>query len=229
MPANDKPLIRVTLATMTAVIAATSVATAAADPALSTDQLAGLQPSSDDVAPIVRWPIGPPPALNVSGTWQAPFIEGENISDPGCIGAVTAGGVGTYRGSGYTAVSIQQLTAADQYSGYNIVSAAASFFTPEAAKAFLAKVTQTWTGCHWKTVSFNAGGQDQTWEVHMPVTNDHNVTVVSYQKDGTQGACSHALAVKANVAAEVNACRSNIGLIDQGLTIANNMLAKVPG
>ena len=221
------------LVVVIAAIAAAVVSSApiaASEPTVGPDQLTGVQPRPDEVAPLIRWPIDPPPPLEIQGTWRTPFNEGENISDPTCIGAVAPAGINAYRGSGYVAIDIQQLGAFDQHNAYLVVSAASSFPSPKSARDFLKKQTQIWTGCHEHRVSYQPEGNDETWEIRMPTTTDNSVAVVNYRTAGIDGAsCSHALAVKSNVVAEVNACRTNIGLIEQGLTIANNMLAKAPG
>jgi hypothetical protein len=223
MPVIDKAL--VVAATAAAVFASAPAATA--EPEIRPDQLAGLQPRPEEVAPIVKWPIDPMPALNVDGTWRAPFVDPANISDPACLGAVVAGVKSAYQGSGYVAMDIQHLVGVTERNWYSVISVAANYPSPDSARDFLEKQTNIWTGCREHVVSFRTNDQDETWEIHMPTAADDTVFVVTYQTD-TAPACSHALAVRANVVVEVNACRTAVGLIEQGLAIANLMLDKVP-
>ncbi len=207
----------------------TRPAVATADPTgTDTPDLASLQLTGSDVAPVIKWPLEPTPDLTVAQTLDAPVTGAETTSNPKCAGAVYAGLDSTYDDSGYTGFEFQELTGSGQSVTYSVISVAASFEDEDAAADVVAKTLQSWSGCHNQQITGDLSGNEETRTVNNPISASDSITVVNYISDN-EGACSHAMTSKDNVVAEVSACRSTIGLVKQGLQLANKMLTRLPG
>lgn len=190
--------------------------------------LAALQLTSADVAPIVKWPPDPPSELTVYKTQTEPIAGSAGTSDAQCAGAVYAGLDSTYDGSGFTGLNYQELTGFGAGVSYSVVSVASSFDDEHAAANMVAKTIQSWSDCNRRKVTGDLGGTTETRTVNNLVTAPDSIYVINNITDGGDGACSHAMASQRNVVVEVSACRSNIGLAKQGLQLANKMLVKLP-
>lgn len=187
--------------------------------------LAALQLTSDEVAPIVKWPPDPPSELTVYKSQTEPIAGSVATSDAQCAGAVYAGLDSTYDGSGFTGLNYQELTGFGATVSYTVVSVASSFDDEHAAANMVANTIQSWTDCNRRKVTGDLSGTTETRTVNNVVSTPDSIYVVN---NYTGGACSHAMTSQRNVVVEVSACRSNIGLVKQGLQLANKMLVKLP-
>lgn len=224
------------LATATCAAAASALLPAAASAtpgapgidSITTVDLAALQLTSAEAVPVVKWPSDPPPELTVYKTQTEPIPGSVGTSDAQCAGAVYAGLESTYDGSGFTGLNYQELTGFGSSSSYSVVSVATSYDDEHAAQNMVAKTIQNWTDCNRKKVTGDLSGSSETRTVNNVVAAPDSIYVVNNISDGGSGACAHAMTSQRNVVVEVSACRSNIGLVKQGLQLANKMLLKLP-
>ena len=191
--------------------------------------LALLQLTSADATPIVKWPSDPPPELTVYKTQTTLLSGAAGTSDAQCATAVYAGLDTTYAGSGYTGVNYQEMTGFGTKNSYAVISVASSYPDEHTAANMVANTIQKWTDCTHKKVSGDLSGSSETRTVNNVVATTDDIYLVNNIKDegGNGGACSHAITSQRNVVVEVSACRSNIGLVKQGLQLANKMLTKL--
>lgn len=188
--------------------------------------LVALQLTSTEAVPIVKWPSDPPPELTVYNTQAAPISGSAGTSDAQCASAVYAGLDSTYDGSGFNGLSYQELTGFGAKNSYSVVSVASSYNDEHAAANMVAETIQKWTDCTRKKVTGDLSGATETRTVNNVVSTTDDIYLVNNISDGG-GACSHAMTSRGNVVVEVSACRSNIGLVKQGLQLANKMLVKL--
>lgn len=192
----------------------------------ATVDLAALQLTSAEAAPIVKWPSDPPAELTVYKSQTQPISGASGTSDAQCATAVYAGLDTTYDGTGFTGLNYQELTGFGAKNSYSVVSVASSYDDEHAAANMVANTIQKWTDCTHKKVTGDLSGSDETRTVNNVVSTADDIYLVNNIADG--GACSHAITSQRNVVVEVSACRSNIGLVKQGLQLANKMLVKLP-
>ncbi|OBH19377.1 sensor domain-containing protein [Mycolicibacter sinensis] len=188
--------------------------------------LAALQLTSAEAAPIVKWPSDPPPELTVYKTQTAPITGSAGTSDAQCASAVYAGLDSTYDGTGFTDLNYQELTGFGSKNSYSVVSVASSYDDEHAAANMVANTIQKWNDCNRKKVTGDLSGASETRTVNNVVSTPDDIYLVNNVAEG--GACSHAMTSQRNVVVEVSACRTNIGLVKQGLQLANKMLVKLP-
>lgn len=193
---------------------------------IATVDLAALQLTSADAVPIVKWPSDPPPELTVYQTRTQPVAGSAGTSDAQCATAVYAGLDSTYDGSGFTGLNYQELTGFGSKNSYSVISVASSYDDERAAANMVADTIQKWTDCNRKKVTGDLSGSTETRTVNNVVSTPDDIYLVNNIAEG--GACSHAMTSQRNVVIEVSACRSNIGLVKQGLQLANKMLVKLP-
>lgn len=193
---------------------------------ITTVDLAALQLTLEDAAPIVKWPSDPPSELTVYKTQTQPVAGSAGTSDAQCATAVYAGLDSTYNGSGFTGLNYQELTGFGSKNSYSVVSVASSYDDEHAATNMVANTIQKWNDCNRKKVTGDVSGSTETRTVNNVVSTPDDIYLVNNITDG--GACSHAMTSQRNVVVEVSACRTNIGLVKQGLQLANKMLVKLP-
>ena len=74
--------------------------------------------------------------------------------------------------------------------------------------------------------SFDLDNVDETWTIGQSVAAGISIAVLNYQEDGDGWSCQHDLAARDNVVVEALACAK--GITNQGVTVANQILARVP-
>lgn len=189
--------------------------------------LAALQLTPEETSPIVKWPSDPPAELTVYKSATSPITGAASTSDAQCASAVYAGLDKTYAGSGYTGLNYQELTGFGSKNSYTVISVASSYSDEHAAANMVANTIQNWTDCGHRKVTGDLSGSTQTRTINNVVSTTDDIYLVNNITDDG-GACSHAMSSQGNVVVEVSACRSNIGLVKQGLQLANKMLVKLP-
>lgn len=214
------------LAVLPGPAAATPGAPGGDDSPVATVDLAALQLTPAETGPIVKWPSDPPLDLSVYKTQTHPVGGASGTSDPQCATAVYAGLDSTYNGSGYTGLNYQELTGFGSKNSYSVISVVSSYDSEHAAANMVANTIQKWTDCNRKKVTGDVTGATETRTVNNVVATLEDIYLVNNVADN--GACSHAMSSQDNVVVEVSACRTNIGLVKQGLQLANKMLIKLP-
>jgi serine/threonine-protein kinase len=161
---------------------------------------------------------------------QAPIghTTGSNqttLSNPDCVGTFYPGQSVVYQGSGYTAVSVQQLSEAGDVHYHLVAQAAASFPSADQALAFLKTSAGKWGACAGQTITQTAQGQDSRWTFGNLIGEVPALTQVRTLEAGNGQACQHVLRALVNVVIEVAACGPRIG--DQANQLADEMARNV--
>ena len=148
------------------------------------------------------------------------------VSNPDCVGAFYPGQSVVYQGSGYTAVSVQQLSDPGDVNYRLVVAqAAASFPSADQALAFLKTSAGKWGACAGQTITQTAQGQDSRWTFGNLIGEVPALTQVRTLEAGNGSACQHVMRALANVVIEAAACAPRIG--DQANQLADEMAHNV--
>lgn len=209
---------------------ATKDPAAAATPAAADSQVVAPErmPALLLDAPVIASIMGAPTMAVTDHREETMGDSDLRISNPRCMGAQYAGEESVYQGSGYLSFRLQRVAEPGDHFDHVVEQAVTNFMGADAAQAFVKNVTDTWTGCAGSSlaVHFNQDNHDATWTIGQPVSTDTSIAVLNYQEDGDGWACQHDLAAQANVVVEALACAK--GVTNQGVTVANRILARVP-
>ena len=149
-----------------------------------------------------------------------------------CVGAYAPAQASVYADTGYTAIRAQAVhEPGDVPIAFEILQAVAEFPTAAAADKLLLDQTAQWAACSGTDFTLTYSGMaPQGWKFGPLITRP---TVISMKNAPTDpnnrpntGGCQRAMAIRNNVVADVWACR--MGLSNQGVDLANAILAKVP-
>lgn len=135
--------------------------------------------------------------------------DGARFESTGCLAIGGAAQQGVYADSGWTGMHGQILReppTAPEWSHF-AVQAVVLFETARAAADFYARSQNSWAGCSDRDLTYTQQpAPDQLWSVG-PISTDADVLSVSRTQQGPQRwSCQRALAVRVNVAVDVEAC-----------------------
>ena len=161
---------------------------------------------------------------------QAPIghATGSNqatVSNPDCLGAFYPGQNVVYEGSGYTAISVQQLSEPGDVHYHLAAQAAASFPSADQALAFLKTSAGKWGACAGQTITQTAQGQDSRWTFGNLIGDVPALAQLRTLEGGNGQACQHVLRALVNVVIEVAACGPRIN--NQANQLADKMAVNV--
>jgi serine/threonine kinase PknH len=148
------------------------------------------------------------------------------VADQKCAGAVAAGAEPMYRGSGYAAVMGLGMVGEDDRS---VDEGVAAFGDAAAAHEFVETRVHQWKDCANRVLTLTPlDGPPVHWVAQGPTTS-YGVGVLLRTQEGTSGyGCSHGLAARSNIVADVLACSHDTpSLNDQVASIANKMLGTI--
>jgi hypothetical protein len=148
------------------------------------------------------------------------------VADQKCAGAVAAGAEPMYRGSGYAAVMGLGMVGEDDRS---VDEGVAAFGDAAAAHEFVETRLHQWKDCADRVLTLTPpDGPPVHWVAQGPTTS-YGVGVLLRTQEGTSGyGCSHGLAARSNIVADVLACSHDTpSLNDQVASIANKMLGTI--
>lgn len=138
------------------------------------------------------------------------FAPTAELSDPDCLGADYAAAKPVYDGTGWSAVSAQNLsqTAPDDpdTTVLWIDQAAVTFPTEHQALAFRDKSTTQWKGCSGKVVKDDIGTVPMTWTFDDVTAENEMISQISFQEGAEGGGCQHTLTTYSNVVLEAVVC-----------------------
>jgi hypothetical protein len=148
------------------------------------------------------------------------------VADQKCAGAVAAGAEPMYRGSGYAAVMGLGMVGEDDRS---VDEGVAAFGDAAAAHEFVETRLHQWKDCTNRVLKLTPPDGPAVYWVAQGPTTSYGVGVLLRTQEGTSGyACSHGLAARSNVVADVLACGHDTpSLNDQVASIANKMLGTI--
>jgi hypothetical protein len=148
----------------------------------------------------------------------------DNVSDPGCLGAVYGAEKQVYRLSGWTAVSDQVAAEPGGDTAHWVQQTAVLYPSAEQAAQFVDDATAMWVNCANTAVGVQTAGASYLWEMDGVVVADGMISQASGQQDDADGwRCQHALAAMSNATVEAWACGEDVH--DEAATIAGAMVA----
>jgi serine/threonine kinase PknH len=146
------------------------------------------------------------------------------LSNPDCLGALSAIQGSVYQGSGYSAVRGQGLNAEDP--PHFVYEAAVSFPSNQLAHAFVRTSAEKWQACVGQTLTVTQpNNKTFHWNFENVAGNPPKITQIHTQASG-QRTCQHALSAVSHVVIDVVACGEQ-GITDQGSRIAEQIAGKV--
>lgn len=153
------------------------------------------------------------------------FSAGIKELDRRCVGAMLAGAEPMYRGSNYGGVAGFGMTGPDD----RLVDQAAVAFPDAAAAAeFVNTRVAQWHECANKVLMLHPPDKPEAAFVSPGPTTAYGVGVFPRTQEGTDFGCSHGLAARSNVVADVLACSPDQDpLNDQVASIVNKMLGTI--
>lgn len=177
-------------------LSASEVGTVLARDALADDELADDELAGDELV-VTR---------DVRELWN----DGARFESSDCLAIGGAAQEGVYANSGWTGMHGQILRdppTAPEWSHF-AVQAVVLFETTRAAADFFARSQSSWAGCSDRDVTYiQRPAPDQLWSVGPSSTDADDVLSVSRTQRGPQRwSCQRALAVRVNVAVDVEAC-----------------------
>jgi hypothetical protein len=142
------------------------------------------------------------------------------MSNPDCFGTVFVAQQPLYQGSGYSAISGQELHEPGTPYAHLLEQVAVSFPSADLALAFLKNSADKWRACAGQTVAEIFNGQSDRWIVG-DLGGIVPTIVQRHALEGGSWACQHVLSAVSNLVLEVNACSAQIS--DQARQIADQM------
>jgi hypothetical protein len=153
------------------------------------------------------------------------------VTNKDCVVMVDPAQTSVYTGSGYVAVHAEQFQDDPDINKtkYLVDEAVVSFSSAADATRFLNASAQRWPACSNQVFDLQQNsepGVKGTWSVG-PVSNKNGMLSATKTQEGQGGwACQRALTVRNNVAIDALSC--GVGADDSGVTIAQQIAAKVP-
>ncbi len=191
-------------------------------PTVTPDRLDSILLSARDVDTVMG-ASGMEPAE--AKTFHALLVPPGTMSDPDCRGTVFVLQQPVYQGSGYTAVSEQELHEPGNPYAHLVDQAAVSFPSADQAVAFVKNSADKWRACGGQTVTNSFNGQTDRWIVGDLTGVVPTIVQLHTLAGGATWACQHVLSAVSNVVIDVVACADQIS--DQARLIADKMAAKV--
>jgi len=146
------------------------------------------------------------------------------LSNPDCLGALSAIQGSVYQGSGYSAVRGQGLEAQDP--PHFVYEAAVSFPSAKLAHAFVRTSADKWQACVGPTLTVTQpNNKTFHWNFENVAGSPPKITQIHRQASGKRN-CQHALSAMSHVVIDVVACGEQ-GITDQGSRIADQIAGKV--
>lgn len=162
--------------------------------------------------------------MQASKPMPEPAQPASTLSNPDCLGALTAAQAPTYASSGFTALhwnAVKEPGAVEHY----VAQAVAVF--PDAAKAnaFVQNSAAQWESCAGQAVTTSSGDSHITWTIGTPSGTPPNITLSESREDVKGWTSQRALRAESNVVIDISA--SGYHITDQGSQIAEKIAANV--
>jgi hypothetical protein len=212
-----------TSTTATAMAAPTTRSTPAPTRLTQAD-LPGILLSLDEVKAIMKTPNLS--NLNTSGGSGHGAGGGGHVDPPECAGVLLAGVDTTWNGAGNQGFKASHFS--DATTATLVDEVAASFSNATAAGAFMTKLSDQWRQCSGKRLTLtSAASKPLVWDIGPVTAAEDRVTLQNTLIGKKAFPQFRMLATKANVVVELGVFATN--LTDEGDTIANQILARIPG
>src|ERR1700686_637812 len=161
--------------------------------------------------------------MTVTKTHTSMSDDSATMAPKECLAIDGSAQAEVYAGSGYTAERDQTLQEGDNFAHY-VEQAVVWFPSAKQAGAFFTASAQQWPACRQYTHTQT----NSLWDVG-PISNTNGTlsTTATQQNANAPGwGCGRALAIRNNVAIDVNTCSANP--TDSAVNIANQIAAKAP-
>ena len=150
-----------------------------------------------------------------------PVQHGEIYSDTKCAGALFNTTVPAYQGSGYAAARGRKIGESVSVAPHDVDQGVVAFENSSEAIKFVDASVRQWQACGGKRVTYTGtDGIADSWTIGSPQSAGEITSVVN-SGVGRWG-CSHAIASKANVVVDVDACGYHV--VDEATTMVKTIL-----
>jgi hypothetical protein len=160
--------------------------------------------------------------MKVTSELQEMTDHSEEVSDPGCLGAIYGAEAPVY-GSGWATMRDQVVREPGADNDHWVEQTAVLFPSAEKAQKFFHDSKSSWQKCSGSSVSVDDGDATYLWQIDNLTSEDTLITQMTAQEDANGWACQHALSVVSNVSVEAWGCGYSVK--DEAATIANEIVA----
>lgn len=147
------------------------------------------------------------------------------LSNPNCLGALTAAQAPTYASSGYTELHWVALKEPGKIAHY-VAQAVAVFPDVDKANAFVQSSAAQWDSCAGQTVTVTGGGSTATWALGSLTRSPPSIALSETRTDVQGWTNQRAMRAVSNVVIDISAAGGEIS--DQASQIADRIAANVP-
>jgi serine/threonine kinase PknH len=144
------------------------------------------------------------------------------LSNPACLPSLYIDQGPVYRGSGYTAVSYDELSEPGNNYTHIVEEAALTFPSADQAVGLVKSAAAKIGACAGQSITQSQGGASIRWTIGNLVGDVPTVTQVNAQQ-GNSFTCQRAMSAVLNVVVDVDACAAQVST--QGRQIADKMTA----
>jgi hypothetical protein len=191
-----------------------------APPTVAAADLSNLLLSNDELKDIMG-----APAIVANATISEPVATQQTFDPAECAGALYAGLVQSYQGSGYQAFAGEEHDNHDVPNLSEVEEAVVTFDSAAAAKRYLAKSVDQWRYCAGKHLTLTEPQRRVPFDLGEPVENG-GITTVRQVPPNVRGAFVRALAAKSNMVVDLLVVGNNP--IEEATTIATRILERIP-
>jgi hypothetical protein len=195
-------------------------------PLVKLDALPGLMPTAAEAVSLTK----SPQLATVDIYTEMQPLAGASLSDPNCVGAVFGIEESVYRGSDYQGVYGQLAGDPTMQTSLRVDEGVVAFGSAEDAQSLVSAQTRKWQGCTAKTLTVKVEDQQVNWIASGPTVSDGVPVLLRTQQNGQAYSCSHAMAARSNIVADVGVCSDDKTTVnDQAAAVVNTILGKIPG
>lgn len=188
------------------------------------DELSAMLLRLDEVQQVVGVPD-----LEIKDTYER-FIDYLEFSPDRCAGVPFNTIDRTYRNSGYQAVRGMRMQTWEDFPAHWVDEGVVRFDTADDARRFVAESTPIWRECAGTVARAVPDEQTglQLWAIGdtEELPDAEGLVVTSRRADVAGRACSHAMAVKANLVIDVVVCSPTV--TDEAVTVLHRIANKPP-
>jgi PknH-like protein len=193
-------------------------------PLVKLDALPSLIPTAAEAAAAMK-----SPPLPLIGAYDSMAPEGVVVSDPSCVGAVFGIEESVYRGSDYQGVFGQLNGDPSTQSSLRLDEGVVAFSSADDAQNLVDTQIRAWKHCAGRPLTVTVDKEQVNWVASGPTVSD-GVPVLLRSQQGATFVCSHGLAARSNVTADVTVCSGDATTVKQQASgIVNAILNKIPG
>jgi hypothetical protein len=194
-------------------------------PLVKLDALPSLMPTTAEAAAAMK---APPLAL-IGAYDSMPPTEDAVVSDPNCVGAVLGIDESAYGGSDYQGVFGQLTGDPSTQNSLRVDEGVVAFTSADEAQNLVDTQIRVWKGCSGHPLTVTIDKDQVIWVASGPKVSD-GVSVLLRSQQGDSFVCSHGLAARSNVVADVTVCSGDASTVKgQASGIVNSILQKIPG